>query len=83
DCEDNYSEWTNYYMFSEEVNICISGMKKETYLIMAKTKDICDLESGSTTFEVNIKLSRSRVLSNFLFLRFSKKFPIYQNLLIS
>jgi len=65
---DSTSEETEYYKSGEEVTMGHTWAEKGTYTIQAKAKDVHELESSWGTLEVTVP--RSKILHNFLFLKF-------------
>ena len=77
--DSNIEEWIGPYASGVEVSVNHTWEEKGSYIIKAKAKDIYNLESDWTTFDVEI--SKARMKNNFLFLKVLKKFSFLESII--
>ena len=72
--------WDGLYASGEDAIISHTYARQGNYTIIAKAKDIHDVESDWGTFEVTIP--RNKIINNVLLLRLLERFPLVQKLLL-
>ena len=72
-------DWDGPFLSDQNVHYKKGWIKKNTYIIRVKAQDIYGAESGWTELEVTV--TRSKIATNNLMMRFLERFPLLNRLL--